>query len=529
MIERVLAFSVRRRWLVVVATLIAAATCIWSLLRLPIDAVPDITNNQVQINTLAPALSPVDVEKQVTFPVETALAGIPGLEYTRSISRNGFSQVTAVFTDRTDIYFARQQVGERLVEARRWLPPGVGPRMGPIATGLGEIYMWTVGFAPAATARNGQPGPQADGSFLTPEGQRLRDEVERAAYLRTVQDWIIRPQLRTVPGVAGVDAIGGYVKQYHVLPAPERLIAFGMSFADIAEALERNNTNRGAGYIERNGEGYAVRSGGRLESMEDIEQVVVATRNGIPVRVRDIAEVTVGRELRTGSASQSGQEVVVGTALMLIGANSRTVSAAVDARMQEIRRTLPPGIEVRTVLNRTLLVDATIRTVSKNLAEGALLVILVLFLLLGNFRAALITALVIPFSMLLTATGMLHGRISANLMSLGALDFGLIVDGAVIIAENALRRLAGRQHQLGAPLGLDERLATITAAAKEMIQPTVYGQAIIILVYVPLLTFSGVEGKMFEPMAMTVIIALAAAFVLSLTFVPALIAILVSG
>jgi cobalt-zinc-cadmium resistance protein CzcA len=531
MIERVLAFSVRRRWLVLAATLIAAAAGLWSLVRLPIDAVPDITNNQVQINALAPALSPVDVEKQVTFPVETALAGIPGLEYTRSISRNGFSQVTAVFPDRTDIYFARQQVGERLVEARRWLPPGVEPRLGPIATGLGEIYMWTVGFAPAerATVRNGQPGPQADGSYLTPEGQRLRDEVERAAYLRTVQDWIIRPQLRTVPGVAGVDAIGGYVKQYHVLPVPGRLIALGVSFTDIAEALERNNTNRGAGYIERNGEGYAVRSGGRLESMEDIEQVVVATRNGIPVRVKDVATVAVGRELRTGSASQNGQEVVVGTALMLIGANSRTVSAAVDAKMQEIQRTLPPGVEARTVLNRTLLVDATIRTVSKNLAEGALLVILVLFLLLGNFRAALITALVIPFSMLLTATGMLQGRISANLMSLGALDFGLIVDGAVIIAENALRRLAERQHQLGAPLGLDERLATITAAAKEMIQPTVYGQAIIILVYVPLLTFSGVEGKMFEPMAMTVIIALGAAFVLSLTFVPALIAILVSG
>src|SRR5262245_53629611 len=531
MIERVLAFSVRRRWLVLLATLIAAAAGVWSLMRLPIDAVPDITNNQVQINALAPALSPVDVEKQVTFPVETALAGIPGLEYTRSISRNGFSQVTAVFTDRTDIYFARQQVGERLVEAKRWLPPGVEPRMGPIATGLGEIYMWTVGFAPAerARVRNGQPGPQADGSYLTPEGQRLRDDVERAAYLRTVQDWIIRPQLRSVPGVAGVDAIGGYVKQYHVLPAPERLIALGVSFADIAEALERNNTSRGAGYIERNGEGYAVRSGGRLESMEDIEQVVVATRNGIPVRVKDVAAVAVGRELRTGSASQNGQEVVVGTALMLIGANSRTVSAAVDAKMQEIQRTLPPGIEVRTVLDRTLLVDATIRTVSKNLAEGAILVILVLFLLLGNFRAALITALVIPFSMLLTATGMLQGRISANLMSLGALDFGLIVDGAVIIAENALRRLAERQHQLGAPLPLDERLATITSAAKEMIQPTVYGQAIIILVYVPLLTFSGVEGKMFEPMAMTVIIALAAAFVLSLTFVPALIAILVSG
>jgi cobalt-zinc-cadmium resistance protein CzcA len=532
MIERVLAFSVRRRWFVLLATLIAAVAGLWSLARLPIDAVPDITNNQVQINSVAPALSPTDVEKQVTFPVETALAGIPGLEYTRSLSRNGFSQVTAVFTDRTDIYFARQQVGERLIEARRWLPPGVEPRMGPISTGLGEIYMWTVGFVPSgekAPIRDGRPGPQSDGSYLTPEGQRLRGDFERAAYLRTVQDWIIRPQLRNVLGVAGVDAIGGYVKQYHVLPAPERLIALGVSFGDVAEALEKNNTNRGAGYIERNGEGYVVRSGGRIESMEEIEQVVIATRGGVPVRVKDVASVAIGRELRTGSASQNGQEVVVGTALMLIGANSRTVSAAVDAKMQEIQRTLPPGIVVTTVLNRTLLVDATINTVAKNLAEGAILVVLVLFLLLGNVRAALIAALVIPFSMLLTATGMLQGRISANLMSLGALDFGLIVDGAVIIAENSLRRLAERQHQLGAPLGMDERLATVTAAAKEMIQPTVYGQAIIILVYVPLLTFSGVEGKMFEPMAMTVIIALAAAFVLSLTFVPALIAILVTG
>jgi cobalt-zinc-cadmium resistance protein CzcA len=532
MIEHILTFSVRRRWLVLLATLLAAAVGLWSLAKVPIDAVPDITNNQVQINSIAPALSPTDVEKQVTFPVETALAGIPGLEYTRSLSRNGFSQVTAVFTERTDIYFARQQVGERLIEARRWLPPGVEPRMGPISTGLGEIYMWTVAFAAPdekRPVRNGQPGWQSDGSYLTPERQRLRSDFERAAYLRTVQDWIIRPQLRNVPGVAGVDAIGGYVKQYHVLPDFGRLIGLGVSFADIAEALERNNTSRGAGYIERNGEGYVVRSGGRIESMEEIEQVVIATRNGVPVRVKDVASVTIGRELRTGSASQNGQEVVVGTALMLIGANSRTVSAAVDAKMQEIRRALPPGIEANTVLNRTLLVNETINTVATNLAEGAILVILVLFVLLGNFRAALIVALVIPFSMLFTATGMVHGRISANLMSLGALDFGLIVDGAVIITENALRRLALQQHQLGARLGLEERLATVTSAAKEMIQPTVYGQAIIILVYVPLLTFSGIEGKMFEPMAMTVIIALAAAFVLSLTFVPALIAILVTG
>ena len=419
MIGYILSFSVRYRWMVVLIALAAAGVGLWSLTKLPIDAVPDITNNQVQINAVAPSLSPTDVERQVTFPIETALAGIPGLEYTRSLSRNGFAQVTAVFEERTNIYFARQQVSERLAEARRSLPPGVEPRMGPIATGLGEIYFWTVRYARAELAsggRDGHPGWQSDGSYLTPEGQRLRSDFERAVYLRTVQDWIIRPQLRTVNGVAGVDAIGGYVKQYHVQPDPAKLIGLGMSFQDIAEALEKNNVSRGAGYLERNGEGYVVRSVGRLESMSDIENAVIASRDGVPIHVRDVATVEIGRELRSGSASADGQEVVVGTALMLIGANSRTVSVAVDAKMQAIKRTLPPDIQVDTVLNRTLLVDATVRTVTVNLAEGALLVVLVLFLLLGNFRAALITALVIPFSMLLTATGMLQGRISANLM-----------------------------------------------------------------------------------------------------------------
>ena len=532
MIGYILSFSVRYRWMVVLIALAAAGVGLWSLTKLPIDAVPDITNNQVQINAVAPSLSPTDVERQVTFPIETALAGIPGLEYTRSLSRNGFAQVTAVFEERTNIYFARQQVSERLAEARRSLPPGVEPRMGPIATGLGEIYFWTVRYARAELAsggRDGHPGWQSDGSYLTPEGQRLRSDFERAVYLRTVQDWIIKPQLRTVNGVAGVDAIGGYVKQYHVQPDPAKLIGLGMSFQDIAEALEKNNVSRGAGYVERNGEGYVVRSVGRLESMSDIENAVIASRDGVPIHVRDVATVEIGRELRSGSASADGQEVVVGTALMLIGANSRTVSVAVDAKMQAIKRTLPPDIQVDTVLNRTLLVDATVRTVTVNLAEGALLVVLILFLLLGNFRAALITALVIPFSMLLTATGMLQGRISANLMSLGAIDFGLIVDGAVIIVENALRRIAERQGELGRTLHAEERLATVTSAAHEMIKPTVYGQAIIIIVYVPLLTFSGVEGKMFEPMALTVIIALMAAFVLSLTLVPALIAIMITG
>jgi heavy metal efflux system protein len=452
MIERILTFSVRQRWFVVLLTAMAAGWGVWSLVRLPIDAVPDITNNQVQINTVATALSPSEIEKQVTLPVETALAGIPGLEYTRSLSRNGFSQVTAVFSDRTDIYFARQQVGERLTEVRSTLPPGIEPRMGPITTGLGEIYMWLVQYLPAkerGTFRDGQPGWQSDGSYLTPEGQRLRNDLERVTYLRTVQDWIIRPQLRHVSGVAGIDAIGGYVKQYHVQPDPARLNAFDISFGELAEAIERNNTSRGGGYVDRFGEGHIVRTGGRIENMQEIGEIVVSTRHGIPVRVRDVATVAIGGELRSGSASQDGREVVAGTALMRTGANSRAVSAAVGAKLRDINRTLPPGIEATTVLDRTVLVDATIRTVATNLAEGALLVVLVLFVLLGNFRAAMITALVIPLAMLLTATGMLQGRLSANLMSLGALDFGLIVDGAVIIGENCLRRIAERQHGLG--------------------------------------------------------------------------------
>jgi heavy metal efflux system protein len=347
--------------------------------------------------------------------------------------------------------------------------------------------------------------------------------------LRTVQDWIIRPQMRTVPGVAASDAIGGYVKQYQVQPDPARLAAYGLSFAQVVAAIEANNVSRGASYIERSGEGYVVRSGGRIEKLEEIGQVVVATRAAASVRIRDVAEVAIGGELRMGSASLNGQEVVLGTVLMLIGGNSRTVAAAADARIREINRTLPPNIRARTVLNRTQLVDATIHTVTTNLAEGALLVVLVLFLLLGNVRAAVVTALVIPVTMLITATGMLQAKISANLMSLGALDFGLIVDGAVIIAENSLRHIAERQSQLRRQLALNERLDTVIASAKEMIQPTVYGQAIIMLVYVPLLTFAGVEGKTFEPMALTVLIALAVAFVLSLTFVPAMIAIVVTG
>ena len=531
MIERIIEFSVRRRWLILLIALAAAASGFWSLTKLPIDAVPDVTNVQVQVNAVAPALTPVEIEKQVTVALETVLAGTPGLESTRSFSRNGFAQITAVFTDRTNIYFARQQVSERLNEAKAHLPPGVDIRLGPISTGLGEIYWWAVEYAKPdelAAVRDGRPGWQSDGTYLTVEGERLTDDFQRTVYLRTVQDWIVRPQMRTVPGVAGADAIGGFIKQFQVQPDPLRLISFGLSLNQVIAAIEANNVSRGGNYIEQNGEGYVVRASGRVENIEDISQIVVVTRAGVPVRVKDVAEVTIGKELRTGSASVNGREVVLGTALMLIGGNSRTVAEAADAKIKEISRTLPPGIYAHTVLNRTQLVDATIETVATNLAEGAFLVIVVLFVLLGNLRAALVTACVIPVTMLVTATGMLQGKISANLMSLGALDFGLIVDGAVIIAENSLRHLAARQGEFGRALSLDERLRTVIESASEMIRPTVYGQLIIILVYVPLLTFTGVEGKTFEPMALTVIIALVAAFIVSLTFVPAMIALTVT-
>ncbi len=535
MLESILHFSVKNRWLVLALTAMLALLGVYSLQKLPIDAVPDITNNQVQINTLCPSLSPVEVEKQVTFPIENALTGIPGLQSTRSLSRNGFSQVTAVFDDDVNVYFARQQISERLGEAKESLPPGAEPAMGPVATGLGEIYMYTVAYAhphgSGATVDEGQPGWQKDGAYLTPEGRRLTNALEQAAYLREVQDWIIRPQLRGVRDVAGVDSIGGFVKQYQVQPDPVKLASYGLGFEDVIGALEQNNVNTGAGYVERAGESYQVRATGRIDSADEIGAIVVATRKGLPIRINDVTVpggIGIGRELRTGSASQNGEEVVVGTAIMLLGANSRSVAQAVDAKMGEITRSLPPGIRATTVLNRTKLVDATIGTVKKNLLEGAVLVVAVL-LLLGNWRAALICAMAIPLAVCMTATGMVQSKISGNLMSMGAVDFGLIVDGAVIIVENCLRHLAEKQHHEKRLLTLQERLHEVMAAAREMIQPSVYGQAIIITVYLPILALTGVEGKMFHPMAMTVIFALIAAFILSLTCVPAMVAVCVRG
>jgi cobalt-zinc-cadmium resistance protein CzcA len=533
MIEKILRFSLLYPFAVIVLTVAVGAYGVLSFTRLPIDAVPDITNNQVQINITIPGFSPTQVEKQVTYVIETALSGIPGLEMTRSISRNSFSQVTAVFEEHVSIYFARQQISERLSEIKENLPQGADPKMGPISTGLGEVYMWTIDFkhpdGKGAKIKHGSPGWQSNGSYLTPEGQVLKTVVEKDSYLRTVQDWIVKPQLKGIQGLAGVDSIGGYVKQYHVEPNLDRMIALGLTFEDVINSLKKNNVSVGPGYIEKRGETFLIKSDERLDAPSQIERIVVATRDGIPIRINDIADVGIGKEMRTGSATKNGYEAVVGTAMMLIGANSRTVSQAVDERIKEINRTLPPDIEAVPVLNRTKLVNATISTVVDNLGEGAILVIAVLFLFLGHFKAAFITALVIPLSMLMTASGMVHSRISGNLMSLGAIDFGLIVDGAVIITENCLRRLTQKQTQLGRILEHNERIEELLIATKEMIKPTVFGQAIIIIVYFPLLTLSGIEGKMFHPMAITVILALISAFILSLTFIPAMIAAFVKG
>jgi cobalt-zinc-cadmium resistance protein CzcA len=533
MINRVLSFSVQAHWSVAFLTVMVAAYGAYELSRLPLDALPDITNKQVMINYAAPALGPEDVEKRITFPIETAISGLAGVESTRSFSRNGYGQVTAVFRESANLYFMRQQVAERLAQAKPSLPPGVEPQLGPVSTGLGEIFMYSVEYADAgpdrADTRNGEPGWQSDGSYLTDEGERLIDDIARLAYLRTVQDWILRPQLKTVSGVADIDSLGGYEKQYVVEPDTTKLVSYGLSYSDVARALEAANLAVGANYIQRGGEAYLARADARIHSMDEIGRAVVATRGSVPVTINDVAKVRIGGQFRTGAASKNGHEVVIGTALMLTGENSRTVAASVHEKFLEIRNNLPPSIVANVLLDRSQLVNATITTVAENLAIGALLVIATLFLLLGNVRAAIIATLVIPLSFVMAATGMNALGVPANLMSLGALDFGLIIDGAVIIVENTLRRIAERQKRLGRSLDHDERLTEVLQASQEMVRPTVYGQVIIFLVFVPCLSFQGVEGKMFWPMVITLMLALGSAFFLSLTFVPAMAAILVRG
>lgn len=507
MFERLLRVVIAQRWLVLLAVLAAAAFGAYSYTRLSIDAVPDITNVQVQINTPAPGYSPLETEQRITYALETAMAGLPKLEQTRSLSRYGLSQVTVIFKEGTDIYFARQLVSERLQAAKEQLPDGISPSMGPVSTGLGEIYLWTV----EADANARKP----DGTAYTPSD------------LRELQDWVIRPQIRNVPGVTEVNTIGGNAREFLVATSPERLASYKLTLADVVAALDRNNANVGAGYIERKGEQYLVRAPGQLRDAADIGNVVLASPNGTPVRLRDVATIESGSELRTGAATSNGREVVLGTAFLLMGENSRTVSQAVDKRMQEIRKTLPAGIRVESVYDRTVLVDKAIATVKKNLLEGAILVMAVLFLFLGNLRAAVLTALVIPLSMLMTFSGMVSAKVSANLMSLGALDFGIIVDGAVVIVENCVRRLAHAQEARGRPLTRAERFEEVFEAAREARRPLLYGQLIIMVVYLPIFALSGVEGKMFHPMAITVVLALAAAMVLSITFVPAAVALFI--
>jgi cobalt-zinc-cadmium resistance protein CzcA len=507
MFERIIRYAIAQRWLVMLLVAAMAALGVYSYQKLPIDAVPDITNVQVQINTAAPGYSPLETEQRITYPLETVLAGLPRLEQTRSLSRYGLSQVTVVFKDGTDIYFARQLVSERLQQARAQLPDGITPALGPVSSGLGEIYLWTVEARPDAR--------KADGTSYTPTD------------LREIQDWIVKPQLRNVAGVTEINAIGGYAKEYHVAPQPQRLASYGLTLQDVVLALERNNGNAGAGYIEKRGEQLLVRAPGQVRSLDDIRNIVLRSVDGVPVRVRDVAEVDIGRELRTGAATENGREVVLGTVFMLIGQNSRAVAQAVDKQMAVINRSLPAGVVAVTVYDRTALVDKAIGTVKRNLLEGAVLVIAVLFVFLGNLRAALITAMVIPLAMLFTFSGMVAYQVSANLLSLGALDFGIIVDGAVVIVESCVRRLAHAQALQGRVLTRAERFEAVFAAAQESRRPLLFGQLIIMVVYLPIFALTGVEGRMFHPMALTVVMALAGAMILSITFIPAAVALFI--
>ena len=509
MLEKIIRFAIAHRWLMLLLTLALVGLGVWSFTKLPIDATPDITNVQVQINTETPGYSPLEAEQRVTFPIETALAGLPRLDYTRSLSRYGLSQVTVIFEDGTDIYFARQQVSERLQQVKSQLPEGLDPDMGPIATGMGEIFMYTVDADPTARKRDGTPYTATD--------------------LRTLQDWVVRPQMRNTPGVTEVNTIGGFERQIHITPDPAKLVALGFTLHDVVTAIAANNQNVGAGYIERNGQQFLVRVPGQVADLDAIREIVLDRREGVPIRVRDVALVGEGPELRTGAATQNGREVVIGTVVMLVGANSREVSQASAAKLETANASLPEGVTARPVYDRTALVDRTIHTVAKNLIEGAILVVVVLFLLLGNVRASLVTAAVIPLAMLFTVIGMVRGGVSGNLMSLGALDFGLIVDGAVIIIENCLRRFGEAQHALGRTMTREERFDLTAVATAEVIRPSLFGVGIITAVYLPIFALSGIEGKMFHPMAITVVLALTGAMLLSLTFVPAAVATFLGG
>jgi cobalt-zinc-cadmium resistance protein CzcA len=500
-IRRILELSIGRPWIPLLAAVIVLAVGAASFRSLRIDAVPDITTVQAQINTVTEGLTPEEIEQLVTFPIETAMAGLPDVVETRSFSRYGLSQVTVVFRDGTDVYFARQRANERLQQAAAALPPGLTPELGPIATALGEVFKWTVEARPGARKEDGTPYTPTD--------------------LRDIQDWIIRPQLVNLPGITEVSSHGGFRKQFHVTPDPSKLVAYGLTFQDVIDGIEANNSSAGAGFIEQKGEQYLVGTTGRLKDENDIRQVVVTTRNGFPIHIADVATVGEGLELRGGAATERGEEVVVGTALMLIGENSRIVAERAEKRLAEVNRTLPPGILARPVYSRSKLVNATLETVRGNLTMGALLVIAILLALLGNFVAAVIVALIIPIALLFAVTGMVTWGISANLLSLGAIDFGILVDGAVVMMDNIMRRIARRQTELGRVLERDEQIAEAVRGSDEVARPTLFGVAIIMIVYVPILTLTGIEGKMFRPMAEVVLLALTGSLLFSLTFVPA--------
>jgi heavy metal efflux system protein len=504
MIDRILEFSLRQRALVVLGALLLAAAGGWSALHLPIDAVPDITNVQVQINSEATALAPEEIEKLVTFPLETELSGVPGMVEMRSLSKFGLSQVTLIFGDHTDIFRARQLVSERLQSAREKLPAGIQPELAPISTGLGEIFYYIVDYAPDAPHK--------------PAGRR-----EQLMELKLIHDFTIKPLLRTVPGLAEINSTGGYDKQLVVLPDPEKLRASNVTFDELARLIGENVENAGGGVVNQGTEQLIIRAVGRVQSAEDIANLPVKFGSGTaPMMVKDLAEVGIGARVRTGAATENGEEAVLGTAMMLLGENSRLVAKRVAERLREIQPKLPAGVVIRPVYDRSDLVDRTIGTVEKNLFEGAVLVVGVLLVLLGNWRAALIVAAAIPLSFLIGMTGMVQGRISGNLMSLGAIDFGLIIDGAVVIVENIVRRLAARQEHLGRRLSVEERLHTVLGASKEVGTPMFFGVLIITMVYVPILALTGIEGKMFKPMAVAVMLCLGGALVLTLTLMPVL-------
>ncbi len=511
MLNRILELSLRQRAAVLIATGALIAAGVWTALRLPIDAVPDITNVQVQINTAVPALAPEEIEKLVTFPIEGEMAGLPGMIELRSLSKFGLSQVTMVFRDGTEIYRIRQLVSERLHGALDELPPGLTPQLAPITTGLGEIYYYAVQFTSNAT-------------------NKPASREEQLMALKLIQDYTIKPLLHSTPGVAEVNTSGGYEKQIVIKPNPEKLFSAGISLGDLAEKIAENTENVGGGFVEIGGEQLVIRGNNRVSTLEEIAKLPIKFGARVtPILVGEVADVEIGSAFRTGASTEAGEEALVGAAIMLAGETSRTVAGAVREKLKGIQTKLPPGIRIVPLYDRSDLVNRTIRTVETNLTEGAILVVVILFLLLGNWRAAIIVALAIPLSMFFAVIGMTRLGISGNLMSLGAIDFGLIIDGAVVMVENILRHLAQKQHKLGRQLTPIERAHEVLVSAKEVASPMFFGVLIIALVYVPILSLQGVEGKMFKPMAVVVMLALGGALVLAMTLMPVLCSFFLGG